>query len=895
MNTKLPQESYAQSIDDLFLQLESGHRGLTSTEAQRRLSEFGANKLPTKKRVTLLQIFFRQFLNPLIYILGFAAALSIGFGDYSDAAFIVIVLLLNAVIGTIQEEGAEKSALALSKLTASLCFVERDGETFEIPSEELVPGDVVLLESGNKIPADLRLFRSHSVEIDESLLTGESVPVAKDHDTTFSEETGLADRTNMAFAGSLMTKGRASGLVTATGLHTELGKIAESLAIGADAKPPLLVRMEKFTGKIAIFSVFITVLMAALLLLKGQTWHEVLIFSVALAVAAIPEGLPVALTIALAIASRRMAKRNVIVRKLPAVEALGSCSFIATDKTGTLTVNQLTVRKILLPGRPPFEIEGSGLDPFGKVSALDMHSSHIAEALSPLTRSAVLCNEAQLVQKNSEWMGHGDAVDLAFLVMAHKTGLPPEDIRARYELIDELPFEPENQYASTLHRKGEVDHISVKGAMEKIIPICNQMMTAQGVVEIDRDELVVQADQLAKSGYRVLAVASKELAASNDNHADDLHHLIFLGFVGMIDPLRPEAANAIASCQRAGIDVAMVTGDHPKTALAIAKDLSFAEEMNQVVTGPQLKSDLSENEKASLIDKARVFARVEPQQKLEIVRHLLNRKKFVAVTGDGANDAPALKAANVGVAMGKSGTDIAKETADLIITDDRFASIVAGIEEGRIAYSNVRKVVYFLISTGAAEIVLFTLSILFNTPLPLTAVQVLWLNLVTSGIQDVGLAFEPGEGDELSQKPRDPEEPIFNRLMLERIGLSALVMGGFSFFYFKQLVDSGVAVDSARNLMLLLLVLFENFMVGNCRSETKSAFLSNPFSNKILLFGTIGAQLIHIGSMYVPGLRETLGVEPVAFAEWIKMLVIASSILVVIELYKLVRGANSPT
>jgi Ca2+-transporting ATPase len=871
--------AYTKTSEEVLKHLKTSLTGLSKDEVNKRLNFYGANKLPTQKPVTVFAIFFQQFLNPLIYILAIAAIISLSLGDMSDAAFIAAVLLLNAIIGTLQEYSAEKSAQALKKIAKTICLVERDSDIFEVESENLVPGDIVILESGSKVPADLRLISSRGLEVDESLLTGESLTVTKEYRLELTDEVPLGVRKNMLFTGSIITKGRAKGIVVATGLHTELGKIADSISFGEDAPPPLLIRMNRFTKKVAIFLLITTFTMAVILLLKGQSWQEVLMFSVALSVSAIPEGLPVALTIALSIASRKMAKKNVIVRKLPAVEALGSCSFIATDKTGTLTVNQLTIKKIITPEGNNIEVEGSGLSPAGDIK--NANEDYLTRLLIP----SVLCNEANLISHDNEWKGFGDSVDLAFLVAAHKAKLNPTKLRDQYQLVEEIPFEAENQYAATSHITNGQTLVSVKGAAEKILLMCDKMATYRGDVAIERDAIATQMNHFAEAGYRVLAVASGE---GNVDLSNSLNGLTFLGLVGMIDPLRPEAAKAIHECHNAGIQVAMVTGDHPKTAFAIAHELKLAKEAEHVVSGPQLKQ-ASEIDKADLIDHGRVFARVEPHQKLEIVNQLISNNHFVAVTGDGVNDAPALKASNVGVAMGKSGTDIAKESSDLIITDDRFASIVEGIREGRIAYSNVRKVVYLLISTGAAEIVLFFLSILFNTPLPLTAVQVLWLNLVTNGIQDVGLAFEPGEGDELKQPPRKPSEPVFDKLMLERIIISSVVIGILAFTHFHHLVQSGVSDESARNITLLLMVLFENIMIGNCRSEKKSAFKINPFSNKVLLYGTIGAQLIHIAAMYTPGLKDILGVSPVSLMEWSKLLLIASTVLIVMEIHKRIR------
>lgn len=895
MNIKI-KDPHHLKLPELYKELNSSERGLDKQEAKLRLERYGANVLPIKKVPSVIHLFFHQFLNPLIYILLVAAVVTIILGDFTDAIFIGIVLLVNAIIGSVQEFGAEKSAQALRHMSASLCAVERSGHIFEINAEVLVPGDIVLLESGRKVPADLRLVSSHQLIIDESLLTGESLAVNKDANLLLPKDIVLADRKNMAYTGSLVIKGRARGIVTSTGMKTELGKIADSLFTGESAKPPLLIRMEKFTRNIAVVLILVSFAMAFILLARGQSWHEVLMFSVALSVSAIPEGLPVAMTIALAIASRKMAKRNVIVRRLPAVEALGSCSFIATDKTGTLTVNQQTIQKVVFSQLPPVIIEGSGIELSGEAiydKAVDQKLQ--SDMLSSLTLAGVLCNEAYLTDEKGELAPQGDTVDLAFLVLAHKKHMDPTGIRNQYKLIDQISYEPENQYAASLHEANSGQLISVKGALERILPMCHAMLTPEGEQQLNQEVVLGLADELANSGYRVLALARKSLVNGHESLEKNLNGLTFLGVVGMIDPLRPEAKEAVHSCQEAGIDVAMVTGDHPKTAFAISRILELAHDPDTVVTGAKLKATTDAQEKSKLIENARVFARVEPQQKLEIVKYLLDNGRYVAVTGDGANDAPALKAANVGIAMGKSGTDIAKETSDLIITDDRFASIVAGIEEGRIAYNNIRKVIYLLISTGAAEILLFTLSLIYNMPLPLTAVQILWLNLVTNGIQDVGLAFEPGEGDELKNKPRRHNEPVFDRLMLERIGVSALVIGGVSFYYFKYLIDSGMSEVSARNMTLLLMVLFENFMIGNSRSETKSIFIMNPLKNRILLFGTIFSQLVHIGAMYTPFIKDVLGVSPVSFSDWFMLCSMGVTVLLVMEIYKAIRSyKNSP-
>jgi Ca2+-transporting ATPase len=880
---------HALGTDELLDSLHATRQGLTSAEASARLDRFGANALPRAKPPGLTMVFLRQFVSPLIYILLAAAVLSAVIQEWSDAGFITAVLLINAVIGTAQEFSAQRAAQALQQLVTTRARVLRDGDAYVINAETLVPGDVVLLESGDRVPADLRLLGTHDLEIDESLLTGESLAVLKQAELVVAPEAILAERRNMAFAGTLVGRGRGLGLVVATGLATELGQIAEAVLGKRPAKAPLLLRMERFTHRIAIAVAVAALIIAAVSLYRGMDLAEIFLLSVALAVSAIPEGLPVALTVALAIGMRRMVQRHVIVRRLVAVESLGSCTYIATDKTGTLTVNQLTACRIVFPGLEALQVTGEGRTAEGEiVTAAGAAPGEAQPLIDRLCRAAVLANEGFLAHRNGEWVSHGDAVDIALLVMAHKAGIVRGEAIAAYPELSTIAFESERMYAASLNAVGGRKVAHVKGALERLLPMCSHMAAPGGDIALDPALVEERVLELSRDGYRVLAVAAGEidLVEGEDLVEHRLQGLTLLGLVGMIDPLRYEARNAVAQCREAGIEVAMITGDHPVTALSIARELELADSVDQIVTGRELKQAQGTEEQARLVRGARVFARVDPRQKLDIVQALQHEGQFVAMSGDGANDAPALRAANVGVAMGKCGTDVACETADIIITDDNFASIVAGVEEGRIAYANVRKVIFLLISTGAAEIVLFTLALIFAQPLPLVAVQLLWLNLVTNGIQDVALAFEPGEGDELHYPPRRPTESIFNRIMIERVVVSALVIGLMSYGLFQFLLAQGYGLDEARNGTLLLMVLFENVQVFNSRSETRSAFVHNPLRNPILLFGTIAAQLVHIGAMYTPWISDVLQIQPVAFDHWLELLVMALSLLLVIELHK---------
>jgi len=857
---------------------------LSESEAAARLEKFGPNVLPHAPPPAWWQIVLRQFRSPLIYILGVAAVVSVAIGEPVDAAFIAAVLGLNALIGGYQEWRAEKSTQALQQLLQIRAAVVRDGEVRETEAENVVPGDTVWLESGNRVPADLRLVSAHGIEIDESLLTGESLAVSKDPTWSGDAPTPIGDRRNMAFAGSIVVRGRAQGMVVATGSATHVGQLALDVLSATGGKPPLIERLEHFTRVVTVAVLVAACAVAVVgVVLHDHSVHEMFLFAVALAVSAIPEGLPVALTVALAIGTARMARRGVIVRRLAAVEGLGSCTLIASDKTGTLTCNELTVREIRLPTGERFKVSGEGFVPEGQVTqngrTIDTGGHPV---LDRLASAAVLCNEGDLHRRDGQWIWRGDAVDLALLTMAHKLGWTREASLASHPQVNEIPFEPERQFAASYHQADGAIDMFVKGAPERVLAMCDW---EAGLPK--SEEMLRLAESMGEQGYRVLALAEGTAPAQLEpaQAAPEPSNLTFLGFVGMIDPLRPGAHDAIVACREAGVGVCMITGDHPVTALAISRDLGLASEPGQVVTGSDL-AEMSPTEMEEAVDRARVFARVAPHQKLELVDAARRAGHFVAVTGDGVNDAPALRAANIGVAMGKSGTDVAREAAGLVISDDNFATIVAGIEEGRVAYDNIRKVIYLLISTGAAEVVLVGLALLVGLPLPLLAVQLLWLNLVTNGIQDVALAFEPSEGDVLSRAPRPPSERIFNRLMIERTIVAAIVMGFVGFGAFWWMLRAGWTEAAARNALLLLMVLFENVHIGNCRSETKSALRLSPLRSPILLGGALIALLLHLGTMFSPLGQRVLRVEPVSLTTLVCLWALALSIFVAMEIHK---------
>jgi P-type Ca2+ transporter type 2C len=879
---------------DALAALESTERGLDPADVEARRERYGRNTLPVRKPPTLATIVLHQFLSPLIYILLAAAAVALALGDLADAGFIVVVVSLNAALGAFQEWRAEQSATALQSLLQVKARVRRQGKGHTISAEELVPGDIVQLESGNRVPADMRLLRANGLRIDESFLTGESVPVEKQVEPV-DEAAVVGDRTCLAFAGATVMAGRGEGVVVTTGLATEVGAIARTVTESAEQAPPLVRRMEAFARQVSLLVVTACLLLGAIGLAQGMPAIDVFFLAVALAVAAIPEGLPVAMTVALSIATSRMAKRNVIVRRLTAVEGLGSCTFIASDKTGTLTVNRQTVRHIILPDGERFEVSGEGYAGEGALTATDGVAPEGAtrSRLERLVRVGVFCNEATLSRaEDGAWVHDGDAVDVAMLTLAYKAGIVPADLRRAATVRGEVPYESDRAYAAAyVEHDGRVI-AAVKGALEVLLPRCDRMTMGDGAVVLDRAAVERQAAELSQSGHRFLAICEGEVSSAGGAMLGeaDLPPLTLLGLVGLIDPPRPEAKAAVARCQDAGVAVAMVTGDHPATAFSIARQLGIADDERQVVTGAQL-TDLDDPPTFDrAVGQGRVFARVSPMQKLEIVESLKRQGHFVAATGDGVNDAPALRTANIGVAMG-SGSDVTKDTAALIVTDDNFASIVAGVEEGRFAYDNVRKVTYLLIATGVAEVILFVAALLWRLPLPLLPVQLLWLNLVTNGIQDVALAFEGGEPGAMKRAPRPPSEGIIDRQMLLQVLTSGIAMAVILFVNWVALLrpELGLTEPEARNRLLLLTVLLLNVHVFNARSEYESAFRVPFARNRVLVFGVAAALGVHVASMHIPLMQRILQVGPVELGEWGVPVLVAGVILLVMEVFKLVR------
>jgi magnesium-transporting ATPase (P-type) len=871
--------------------LETGGHGLTTAEAAARRARYGLNQLEEEPPPPVWMVFVRQFRSPLISILLVAMVVAFALGETIDASVVAAVLALNAIIGSTQERKAETAVRALMQLVVPRARVIRDGHDGEIDSRDLVPGDLVLLESGVRVPADLRLVSDTALQVDESLLTGESVPVTKRVDAV-SANAALSDRVCMAYTGATVTAGRGAGVVVATGSSTELGAIASMMRTEAVTATPLQRRMD-FFAKVIGTVVFVSALVAfASGVALGESAHDMLLVAVALAVAAVPEGLPIAVTITLAVGVRRMARRNAIIRRLGAVETLGSTTVIGSDKTGTLTENRMTVQEIwthdhhaVLSGAAP---EGDFLLDDEPVSVEGDHALHLT------LLAGVLTNEADLHQEDGHLHGTGDPTEVALLLAALTAGIEPHDARTAYPLLAEIPFEPVARYSAAVRERHGTHTVFVKGAPERVLEMCEEILTGAGPVPIDQRVVQEAASELASRGRRVLALAYAELPerVSPLGEVDEPDRLVFLGLQGMIDPPRTGVRESIAACQDAGIRVVMITGDHVDTARAIADQLGILRPGDESLTGVDLDA-MDDGELARHVGATSVYARVSPHDKLRVVRALQAQGEVVAVTGDGVNDAPALKAAEIGIAMGEKGTDVAREASEMVLADDNFVSITAAVEEGRVTFDNIRKVTFFLVSTGAAIVFAVLVCVWLQWPLLMLPAQLLWLNLVTNGLQDVALAFEPAEKGVLRRQPRRPGGGVLDRLMWERVALTGLVMGTGVLVMFRWELDTTGSLIRAQTVALTTMVIFQVFQAGNARSETVSIFRKSPFSNRFLFAATVAAVSVHVAALYLPPTQYVLRVEPIELEAWLRIIAIATSIIIAMELHKALRRRRS--
>lgn len=856
--------------------LETNIDGLTKDEALKRNDKYGLNVLPKPKQNTFLRAFLSQFLSPIVLILFVTALVSLFIGEYIDTIFIVIVVLMDAILGTIQEWKAEKNASHLQDLITVKATVRRNNEKIEIDSEYLTIGDIVIIEPGEKITADLRLIEAQNLTVDEAILTGESIAAYKNTEV-LSSNTPLSDRHNILYAGSTVMSGRGVGVVFNIASKTEVGKIASNVIEGDSTKTPLAIRMEKFTKQISLILGLVALVLTVILYFKGETPKEIFFSVVALSISAIPEGLPMVLTICLSIASDKMSKKNVIVRKLNSVEGLGSCTVIACDKTGTLTLNEQTAKIIELADGSIYNVSGNGYNGDGEVIPKNPRAKYkdSLDNLSNLAKLGYLNNEASLTYENDTWNYHGDAIDIAFLALNLKINKQ----EFKKTILNSIPYESESKYSAIFYKDDNDVKVSVKGAVETVLDFCNG----------DKENILKRANALAYLGYRVIAIADgKVKAKKKELGCEDIRNLELVGLVGFIDPIRKESKQALAECKKAGIKVVMVTGDHPFTAEAIGKELGMISRKKEIASGLDIEHNYSLGLRAfdDFVKETIIFSRVTPEQKLKIIESFKRQGEFIAVTGDGVNDAPAMKSANIGIAMG-SGTDVAKETGALIITDDNFMSIVSGIKEGRCAYNNIRKVIYYLISCGLAEVLFFMLSIIFNLPMPLLAVQLLWLNLVTDGIQDVALSFESGTDDVMNEKPRNPNESIFDKKLIIETLISGLSIGILVFLFWFILINQiNMEVGMARSYIILIMVFMQNIHVFNCRSENKSIFKCHLKDNPFVVIAVICTLILQLIVSETNILSSVLGIYPISFSHALLAILFSLPLLVIMELYK---------
>lgn len=888
-----------RSPDDVFRELQTSHSGLSAEEAARRLGEHGPNTLEQERKFSLIKLMIHQFTDPLIYILLIAAAVTAFLQDWVDTAVIMAVVILNAIVGFFQELKAEKAISALKSLAAPKAVVIRDGHVQEIKSEDLVPGDIVQLTSGTRVPADLRLIEVIRLEIDEAALTGESVPSRKASGPMPEACPAPGDAANAAFMGTLALSGRGTGIVVATGKQTQLGQISHQVAAVRTVATPLQEKLEQLSRNIGIAILGISAVVVVLGLLTGESLYQMLLTGIALAVGAIPEGLPIVITITLAVAVKRMADRHAIVRRLPAVETLGSTTVIASDKTGTMTRNEMTVVRIHA-GQRTYRVTGTGFSPRGEIvpedgDGNDKNSAAVENrGLEVCLRAGLLANESSLEREESgEYRPLGDPTEVSLIVSAMKGGLEEGKELVDYVWLDEIPFESERMYMGTLYRDVDGGSIAfVKGAPDRIAGMCSWALTAAGSeAAFDAEALRRANEAMGAEGLRVLAMAYKRFPAG----CNDLEQCmikdgcVFLGLQGMYDPPRDEVYEAIRQAKASGIRVIMVTGDHRATALSIARRLEIiGAEDAAVLTGEDLER-MNDEELYEQVAAVSVFSRVSPLHKLRIVQQLIRRGEVVAVTGDGVNDTPALKAAHIGIAMGKSGTDAAKETAEMVITDDNFASIFAAVKEGKVVFANIRKVVLFLLSTGLGQVFLILASILMLLPLPLLPAQIIWLNLVTNGLQDVALSFEPPEKGVEYQRPRPRNEPVLSRLMIERLLLIGIVLAAGTLLVFIWELNGGASIDKARTEALTTLVFFQLFNVFNSRSETRSIFQMSPFSNPFLFLSIVASVIVHLAAIYWAPLASIFSLTPLGLNDWAVIIPVALTVVVAVEGDKLAR------
>jgi Ca2+-transporting ATPase len=883
------------SIGNVLKILGTTEKGLTEPEAKTRLGKYGLNEIKRKRKISKLKILLSQFTSPLVIILIIATILSALIGEILDAIVILVILIFNAAFGFFQEYKAEKTIEALKKLTAPEAMVVREGKIKRITSSMLVPGDMVMLEQGARIPADMRITKEVELKIDESALTGESVPVSKRAEGIKCKT--LAEMASMAFMGTIVTYGRGYGVVVNTGMKTEIGKIAKMVEEAEEQATPLQERLADFAKKLGFIVIAISVIVIVIGIFRGHALMEMITTGIALAVAAIPEGLPAVVTITLAIGLKKLAKHNALIKKLPAVEALGSTSVICADKTGTLTKNEMTVRKIWYKDKL-IEVTGKGFEPVGDFLFDGKELDPVKDkTLTLLLRTGTLCSNAELEKSETgTWEIVGDPTEGALVVLSEKAKLEKTALEKDNPRMYEVPFTSERKMMSTVNRTGSKNILYVKGAPETILDLCTEIYENGKVIKLARKtkESILELNQnLANEALRVLAFAYREVKTKTNWKQDEKtdskleRDLIFVGLGGMIDPPRPDVKENIKLCSQAGIKAVMITGDHKNTALAIAKEIEMFKEGDRSLTGAEMDS-ISDEELANIVEKVSVYARVDPKHKVRIVSAFKKKGHIIAMTGDGVNDAPALKNADIGIAMGIKGTDVAKEASDMILADDDFSNIVRAVESGRHIYDNIKKFIYYLLSSNIGEVmVVFLAMLIFIDPsgsalLPLLAVHLLWINLVTDGPPALALGVDPPSPDLMSRLPRDPKEKILSKGSMRFLIMVGVIMciGTLGVFWWGL----GVSIEKARTLAFTTLVIYEMFNVINCRSLKYSMFKIGVFSNRKLIYAIAASIILQLLVIYVPAIQIGFKTVALGLLDWVVIVAVSSTVLIISQL-----------
>ena len=863
---------YKKSIDSILKEFSTDkNNGLSDEEAKRRLEKNGPNKLSSKKPKTLFNIFLSQIKDAMIYILIGAAIISSLMGEYSDSIIILIVIFINAIIGVIQESKAEKALSALKQLSTPKALVKRDGNIIEIPSEEVVVGDIVIIDAGRYIPCDLRLIQTANLKIEESAFTGESLPSNKNADKLFSEDIPIGDRANMAYMSTLATYGRGIGVCVSTGMNTEIGKIAKMIDDEDEELTPLQKKLSGLGKVLGIAAIIICLLIFGIGIIQGRDLFEMALTAISLAVAAIPEGLPAIVAIVLALGVQRMIKQNAIIKKLPAVETLGSVNIICSDKTGTLTLNKMTVRKI-----------------FDNSTLIDVSSiNNLNDNLNLLFEAMVLCNDATSSDKGAT----GDPTEIALLDVGLKFNIFKDDLNSKYTRVDEVPFDSDRKLMSTINKYEDNYRVHTKGAIDSLFKVCNKILLngeIRNLTDELKNELLNKSNQMSDEALRVLGAAYKDIPSKSIEIDSIEKDLIFLGLMGMIDPPREEVKDSISLCKTAGIRTIMITGDHKNTAYAIGKELGISNDFNECIMGSELDT-MSDKELETNINKYRIFARVSPEHKVKIVKAFKAHGNIVSMTGDGVNDAPSLKAADIGVAMGITGTDVAKGAADMILTDDNFTTIVNAVEEGRNIYANIKKSISFLLSCNFGEIIALFIAILLNWIAPLQPIHILWVNLITDSFPALSLGVDPLDDDVMKDSPRNPKESIFTKDTIISLIINGLSIGLVTLIAFKMGLNYYKnSIVHAQTMAFVVLSVSQLFLSLSIRNSRKSIFEIGLFKNKYLLLSILLGIVLQIAIISIPFLASVFKVYSLSINDFIFVFLISLVPLVINEIGKLI-------